>query len=289
MASIVFCGTPDFAVPSLRALAADPAFDVQLVITQPDKPVGRKAIVTPPPVKVVAEKLGIPVWQPQSLNKELKTQDSRLKTRPDFLVVVAYGQILSEEVLAWPSIAPINVHASLLPRWRGASPVQHAVLAGDTETGVTIQRMVYELDAGPILGMQKVAIGPEETAEALFPKLAELGALLLADTLKKPLHPKDQPTDGITLCRKLSRDDGNVDPATMTAEDIDRRVRALHPWPGVRATIGGKEIKILRTSLKPSSDAAPLPCSGGTTLYLREVQAPGGKPVTGVQWARGKK
>lgn len=283
--SVVFCGTPHFAVPSLKALAADPAFDVRLVIAQPDRPVGRKAVITPPPVKVAAQELGIPVWQPEKLNKDFALRTSHVDGRPDFLVVVAYGQILNDAVLAWPTIHPVNVHASLLPRWRGASPIQHAVLAGDRESGVTIQVMAKELDAGPILAAEMITLDPRETSESLFTRLAPLGAELLLRTLKAGHDPRPQPTEGITFCGKLSRADGVVNPETMTAEEIDRRVRALNPWPGV--TWG--TLKILKTALTQTATSAPLPCGGETTLHLVEVQVPGKKPVSGREWEHAKK
>ncbi len=287
--SIVFCGTPDFAAPSLRALIEDPRFRVTLVVTQPDKPVGRAQVLTPPPVKVVAGKHQIPVAQPEDIasfwNQELKTNNQK----PDFLVVVAYGQILPEELLAWPSRAAVNAHASLLPRWRGASPIAHAILAGDRETGVTIQQMVKDLDAGPILAQKKTAIGPRETAADLSGRLATMAAELLVETLTRPLSPLPQDPSQVTICRKLSRKDGEVSPAAMTAEEIDRRVRALVPWPGIRCDVYGEPVKLLVTALEPQVDPLALPCKNGTTLYVRKLQSPGGKPLSGTDWQRGRR
>ena len=157
--TIIFCGTPAFAVPSLEALAADAAFDIRLVITQPDKPQGRKQMLTAPPVKLAAERLGIPVWQPENINAEISKLEAG-SSQLDYLIVVAYGKILKKQLLDLPTIAPINVHASLLPRWRGASPIEHAILAGDTDTGVTVQIMAERLDEGGILAQQKIAIDP---------------------------------------------------------------------------------------------------------------------------------
>lgn len=283
---IVFCGTPLFAVPTLKALAKDPTFIVDLVITQPDRPRGRRQIITPPPVKIAAEKLGLRVWQPENINDELQTT----QTRPDFLVVVAYGQILSQQILDLPRIAPVNLHASLLPRWRGASPIEHAILAGDNQTGATVQRMVEALDAGPILAQQTTLIGPEDTAEDLRERLAHLGAQLLVQTLKTPLRPIPQPLTGITLCRKLTRRNGVMDPATMSAQDIHRAVRALAPWPGVRIPrTSGEFLTIVRSSLLSHPDALPLPCAAHTLLYLCSVQSPGKKAMTGAAWLRGQK
>jgi len=282
--SVIFCGTPDFAVPALEELLKNPAFQVMLVITQPDKPVGRKQIVTPPPVKVFAEKHGIPVFQPESINKELPDylQDHDMDA-PDFLVVVAYGKILKKHILELPNIAPINVHGSLLPRWRGASPVEHAILAGDTESGISVQIMAEELDAGDILAESKVTIEPRWTAPVMREKLSKMAAILLVDTLRKPLKPVPQPTEGITICKKLTREDGIVNPCDTSAVEIDRKVRALVPWPGVTMKINGEDLKVLETSLTPHPDAAALTCSGDT-IYLVKVQVPGGKPITGRQW-----
>lgn len=283
---IVFLGTPSFAIPSLKALVKNPAFQIDLVITQPDKPVGRKGIVTAPPVKIAAQKMGIPVWQPNDITAE-RMHRSLFPAHCDFLVAVAYGQILSEPLLDLPGIAPVNVHASLLPRWRGASPIQHAILAGDRETGISIQRMVKTLDTGPILAQKKTPIGPRETFPELHDRLSHMGAQLLVTTLSSKLAPELQPAMGITHCKKLTRASGIVDPKTMTAEEIDRRVRALNPWPGV--TLHDPPLKILATDLAPSADVVSLACKHQTILYLRTVQAPGGKPMSGKAWERGKR
>lgn len=296
--SVIFCGTPAFACPSLQALFDDPAFTVTRVITQPDKPVGRKQEMTPPPVKLLAEKLGIPVLQPKDINQNLKPETYNLK--PDFLVAVAYGQILSPELLAWPKIAPINVHASLLPRLRGASPIHHAILAGEKETGITIQRMAEKLDTGPILAQKRVPVDPRETFRTLHDKLSALGAELLIQTLKKPLQETPQDESQATFCSKLTRERGVVDPKIMTAQEIDRHVRALVPWPGVKMLLsssegakrlsreaGTHEIKLLETSLTPHPDSFELPCSKGTTLFVLAIQSSGKKAMTGKEWVRG--
>ncbi len=278
--SLLFCGTSTFAIPSLEELTEDGRFAVKAVITQPDKPVGRHRSLTPPPVKVAAERLGLVVLQPQRINDSFATLGL---DRPDFLVVASYGQILKKHILSFPRIAPVNVHASLLPKLRGASPVQNAILEGLTETGVTIQRMAEELDAGPILAQQRRAIDPRETFTSLLDKLALLGAELLRSTLLQPLNAAEQDHNRATYCRKLSRADGFVNPATMTAEEIDRRVRALTPWPGVT----WDDRKILETALAPAKDAFPLPCRGGTVLYVTRIQASGRKPMTGAEFSRG--
>lgn len=287
---IVFCGTSPFAVPSLKALAADPAFRIAAVITQPDRPVGRSQELTPPAVKVAAQELQLPVLQPENINTLVSPDGPVGIPLCDFLVVVSYGQLLTEEVLQYPLTAAVNVHASLLPHLRGASPIQSAMLLGDTATGVTVQKMVRELDAGAILGQERVAIGPLETAPELHDRLADLGAALLVRTLKAPLEPREQDPVLVTHCKKLSREDGVVDIDTMTAAEIDRRVRALTPWPGVRVIGKNKEeMKLLHTSLSPAPEALPVECKDGTTLYLVSVQVPGGKPMSGQAWERGAK
>lgn len=285
--SVVFCGTPDFAIPSLRALVESGLFDVKLVISQPDRPIGRSGRTVPTAVKKAAIDLGLETWQPEKLNTQLEEGSYKMTDRPDFLVVVAYGQLLSSKVLEWPTVAPINVHGSLLPRWRGASPVEYAILHGDTETGVAVQRMVKELDAGPILGMAKTPIGERETALQLRDRLSTMAAELLVETLSKPLKETPQPSDGITICRKLSRDDGKADTQTMTAEQIDRMARALYPWPGVTATVMGRELKILETALEPTQTSTQVVCAKNTTLELVMVQEAGKKAMTGAEWARG--
>ena len=287
--SVWFFGTSHFAVPYLRALTADDRFDVTLVITQPDKPAGRGKMMTPPPIKDIAEKQGLKVLQPKNINDY--SQFSILNSQfvpPDFFVVIAYGQILSEEILRIPRIAPINIHYSLLPRWRGAAPIQHSILAGDTETGIAIQKMVRELDAGMILAQEKIAIRPRETFTSLHDRLAERGVPLLIQTLLHPLTPIPQSTTGVTVCRKLRREDGVVDPETMTAGQIDRKVRALNPWPGVTVTLSGQSVKLLETSLESVRSSTPLPCAHGTILHLVTVQPAGKKPMAGAEWMRGR-
>ncbi len=284
--TVVFCGTPRFAVLSLRALHGDPHFTVTQVVTQPDRPVGRSQELTPSETKLAAEELGIPVWQPESINKELP-EFMKTMERPDFLVVVAYGKILGDEVLAWPKIAAVNVHGSILPRWRGASPIEHAILNGDESTGVTVQMMAKELDAGDTLSMAQTPIGPLDTSLSLRERLSRMGAELLVETLTMPLEPKPQPKDGITICGKISKEDGIVDPANLTAIEIDRRIRAFTPWPGVTTTVHGKTVKILSASLSEAKHGIPLSCKDGTTLYVTELVEAGKKPMKADEWMRG--
>jgi len=278
---VIFAGTPDFAVPSLEALVKDPQFEVMLVISQPDKPVGRKQELQATPVKACALKHGIEVVQPEDINLyPLST------IHFDFLVAVAYGQILKQDILDAPQIAPVNVHASLLPQWRGASPMQSAILAGDLQTGVTIQRMVKKLDAGPILSQVVLPLEQHTTIDTLHDQLASAGAALLIDTLSKPLVENEQEEEAMSICHKLNRKMGNVDVATMNAEEIDRHVRALVPWPGVRVHLAGQEVKLLTVSLIPTEDSIPLQCKE-SELHIVRLQPPGKKPMTGLAWHRG--
>lgn len=279
---IIFAGTPEFAVPCLQALVDDSAFDVRLVISQPDKPVGRKQEVVATPVKRAALDAGIEVLQPHNINTEYPDIEH------DVLVVVAYGQILKQHIIDAPTIAPVNVHASLLPRWRGASPMQSAMLAGDTETGVTIQRMVAALDAGPILAQAPYPLTEDTTISTLHDDLALLGAKLLVETLKKPLTETEQDESLVTVCHKLNRNTGDVDPTTMTAQDICTHVRALVPWPGVRCTVDGEDIKLITVSLEATNESIELPCKN-STLHLCTVQPPGKTVMTGQAWQRGRK
>ncbi len=283
----MFCGTPDAAVPSLRALLDDHAFDVRLVVAQPDRPSGRGHVLTPPPVKTLATERGIRLLQHEKLNAAFADIQASLTERPDFLVVVAYGQILSEAVLAWPTIAPVNVHFSLLPRWRGAAPVEFAILQGDAETGVAVQVMERGLDTGPLLAVERTPIGVAETTTQLRARLAVSGAILLRETLKNPLLPIEQSTDGVTLSRKLTKEDGEMNTSTHTAIAIDRAVRALTPRPGVTLDVSGERVKILETSMEAADGSFAVACAQGTTLHVMTVVPPGKKPMKAADWQRG--
>jgi len=279
--SVIFFGTPDFACPTLQALFDDDRFEVSLVITQLDKPVGRKQEITAPSVKNLGIELGIPVFQTSNVNKEFTDIPRHVYKPPDFFVVVAFGQILSKAVLGVPKISAINVHASLLPRWRGASPMQHSIMNGDKETGITIQRMEEKFDTGPVLLQKKIEIKDNDTIESLRNKLSELGANTLIETLKGPLEEKYQDESKATYCKKLTRESGMVDPKEMTAEEIDRYVRALVPWPGVTIFSNDKKIKLIETSLSDTKDSTELKCKGSTTLHITKLQAPGRNIISG--------
>lgn len=278
---IVFAGTSDFAVPSLQVLAADSRFSVDLVISQPDRPVGRNQLLTPPPVANAAKQLGLPLLQPENINTSMPTLQQAVPNQPDFLVVVAYGQILRDEVLRWPSRMPINVHGSVLPRWRGASPIHHALLMNDTTSGVTVQRMVAALDAGPVLSQQETPISSTDTFRTLHDRLATLGATLLTQTLTQTLTETPQDEARVTVCRTLKREDGLVDPAKLTATEIERRIRAFTPWPGVSMIWNDLHLKILEASLTPQTEAWPLPCAEQSTLYITSLQPAGKKVMSG--------
>lgn len=283
---LVFIGTAPFAVPSLKALVAA-GHSVPLVVTQPDRPAHRLRL-TPTAVKVAARELGLETFQPERLRAAEAV--ARLREVPaDLYVVAAYGQIISAEVLALPRLGVVNVHASLLPRWRGASPVVAAILHGDPETGVTIMKMDELLDHGPILRVQPTPIGDRETAPELTQRLSELGARLLVETLAEldGITPREQDHDAATRAGKLSREDGELS-WDLDATEIDRRVRALNPWPGVTLELAGHRVKVLRghpgsgwgrpgTVLSAGKVGVDVAAGRGSYI-LEEVQNPGGRP-----------
>lgn len=274
-------------MPSLRALL--PAgHRVQLVVTQPDRP-GNRLRLTPPPLKVAAEDMGLEVFQPERIRAPESV--ARLTVAaPELIVVVAYGQIIPRSVLEIPPRGVLNVHASLLPRHRGAAPVNHAILAGDRITGVTIMRLDEQLDHGPVLASRETEIGPDEDAGALGGRLALMGAQLLVDVLARldDLRPVDQDHAAATQAPKLSREDGELDWG-LPADEIDRRVRALQPWPGVTLPLGGNRVKVLRGRpltgsgrpgevLATGRDGVEVAAGHGSYL-LQEVQPPGRRPM----------
>ncbi|MBO0706878.1 MAG: methionyl-tRNA formyltransferase [Candidatus Dormibacteraeota bacterium] len=284
---IVFIGTAPFAVPSLRALVAA-GHSVPLVVTQPDRPAHRLRL-TPSAVKVAARELELEVFQPERLRAPEAVE--RLRQVPsDLYVVAAYGQIISAQVLALPRRGVLNVHASLLPRWRGASPVVAAILHGDPQTGVTIMQMDELLDHGPILRARSTPIGERETAPELTQRLAGMGAELLVETIEEldTITPREQDHDAATHAGKLSREDGELT-WDLDAVDIDRHVRALNPWPGVTLELAGHRVKVLRGhpsggSGRPgtvlSTGKAEVEVAAGRGSYvLEEVQNPGGRPA----------
>lgn len=284
---IVFAGSAAFAVPSLRALVAA-GHDVSLVVTQPDRP-GHRLKLTSPPVKVAAQELGLPVYQPERIRESSAVE--RLKDEaPDLIVVVAYGQIIPPAVLAIPRRGVVNVHASLLPAYRGAAPIAHAILNGERVTGVTIMQMDERLDHGPVLALREAEIGARETAAELGERLAALGAGLLVETLARldEIQPREQDHARATLAPKLGRGDGDLDWDRPAAE-IDRAVRAFQPWPGVTLPLGGERVKVLDGravdgSGRPgevlaSSEGGVVVAAAEGAYRLERVQVPGGRPV----------
>jgi len=244
MANIVFMGTPDFAVPSLNALIEH--HNVIGVVTQPDRPAGRNKKIRQSPIKKVAVDAGIPVFQPKKIRKPEAIEELK-KWDADFYIVAAFGQILPQEVLDLPKHASINVHASLLPRWRGAAPIHAAIREGDDETGVTIMIMDAGLDTGPMLTKRAIDIEDDETGQSLHDKLAEIGGDLLIETLPKYLSgevkPQGQDETLVTYAPQIKKEEGNID-WTQSAESIERLVRAFTPWPGTFTFWDGTQLKI---------------------------------------------
>jgi methionyl-tRNA formyltransferase len=300
---IVFMGTPDFAVPALAALLKH--YSVTGVVTQPDRPAGRGRQVFAPPVKQVAETAGLPVIQPRRL-REPAAMDQLRAWAPDLIVVAAFGQILLPDVLDLPPHGCVNVHASLLPRHRGAAPIAAAILAGDLETGVTLMRMDLGLDTGPILAQRPLAILPDDTTPSLSARLAQAGAALLVEALPAylagRLPPRPQDESQATYAHQLKKEDGHLDFA-RPASELARRVRALTPWPGAfalwptRPGGEGLQLKVLRAGvvadcLAPAGQVVQTargPAVGTAigALLLAEVQPPGKRPMPGADFARG--
>ncbi len=293
---IVFMGSPDFAVPSLRLLAG--AYRTVGVVTQPDRPSGRGRTLVAPPVKLAALELGLPVIQPEKLRQPEAMQQLR-DWSPDLIVVAAFGQILRPDVLSLPRFGCVNVHASLLPRWRGAAPINAAILAGDAETGVTIMKMDAGVDTGPMLAQRAIPISPGDTAGSLFGKLAALGSELLLETLpgylSDEIQPRTQPDEGITYAPMLKKEDGLLD-FTRPADELARKVRAFDPWPGAYFQFNGQPLKV-RTAHRESGrgetgqrlivQGVPAVAASNGLLILDEVQPAGRKPMPGKAFLSG--
>src|SRR6266498_5078991 len=249
-ATLVFMGSPDFSLPTLRALAE--TYDVVGVVTQPDRASGRGRELKPPPVKVLAQELKIPVIQPEKLRQPEAMEQLRA-WNPELIVVAAFGQILRKDVLELPRYGCINVHASLLPRWRGAAPINAAILAGDEETGVTIMKMDVGLDTGPMLMQRSIRLTRDDTAGSVFETLSHLGADLLIETLTHYLsgkiQPVPQPEEGATYAPMLKKEEGHLD-FTRPADELERRVRAFNPWPGAFMDFDGALLKVHRTHVE---------------------------------------
>jgi methionyl-tRNA formyltransferase len=295
---IVFMGSPDFALPILSALAKK--YQVVGVVTQPDRASGRGRELKPPPVKALALELNIPVMQPEKLRAPEAMEQLRAWT-PDLIVVAAFGQILKKDVLELPRFGCINVHASLLPRWRGAAPINAAILAGDEEIGVTIMKMDVGLDTGPMLAMKSMRLASDLTTDSALQALSQLGANLLIETLPDyfsgKLIPQAQPEDGATYAPMLKKEDGLLD-FTRSAVELERRVRAMNPWPGAWFEWNGNPLKVMRASVVSGEkglvsgsrfivEGRPAVMSADGALALDEVQPSGRKIMSGMAFLSG--
>ncbi len=296
---VVFMGSPEFSVPTLRKLASQ--YPVVGVVTQPDRPAGRGRVLTQPPVKVLAQSLGIEVIQPEKL-REPDAQEKLHAWAPDLIVVTAFGQILRKSVLELPRYGCINVHASLLPRWRGAAPIQAAILHGDAQTGVTIMVMDPGVDTGPTLAQQAVEILSGDTAGLLGERLSAAGADLLMQTLPAyldgSLQPQPQEEAGATYAPMLKKEEGLLD-FSQPADALERRVRAFDPWPGAFVEWLGQPLKIHRAHASTCPDTTPgqrcvsggLPAIGAAEdcLVLDEVQPAGKRAMPGRDFLNGNR
>lgn len=299
---ILFWGTPAFAVPSLRALVGE-GHEVVGVVTRPDRPFGRGQRLTGPPVKQVAEEEGVPVFQPER-PRGAEFEHAVRALDPELSVVVAYGQILKPEILALPSGGSINVHASLLPELRGAAPIHAAILRGMAETGVTIMRMVEELDAGPILYQVREPIGPEETTSELSLRLSEIGAEALIEALAlieaEAIDENEQDHARATYAPRLTADDARID-WTEDGPRLARRIRGLDDSPGAWTTLDGERVNLYRPTYAPSESREPglirevgthedggiaVACGQGE-LLIREVKPAGKRRMSAAEWTRG--
>jgi len=287
--NLVFCGTPRFAVPTLEKLV-EAGFAVRLVVTQPDKPRGRGLELAPSPVKQRAAELGLPVTQPDKIkhNEEFRAQLAAIA--PEAIIVVGYGRIIPQWMIDLPRLGNINLHASLLPKYRGAAPVQWAIACGETVTGVTTMRIDAGLDTGDILLQKETAITPEDTAETLAPRLAVIGADLMFETLRGlqsgQIQPRPQDHAKATLAPLLKKEDGQID-FHRTAQEICNRLRGFQPWPGAFTNFRGKNLhvwaakpaerSVAEGELVVEGDHLLAGCGDGTALELLEVQPEGKK------------
>ncbi len=297
--NLVFCGTPRFAVPTLEKLVDD-GFRVHLVVTQPDRPKGRGLELVSSPVKESALKLNLPITQPARIkaNDEFRAQLTALK--PDAIIVVGYGRIIPQWMLDLPALGNLNLHASLLPKYRGAAPIQWAIANGETVTGVTTMRIDAGLDTGDILLQQDLPISPNDTAETLAPRLASIGANLVVETLRRlqagSVDPRPQDNSQASLAPILKKEDGLVD-FSRSAADIFNRIRGFQPWPGAHTKFRGKILQIVKA--RPAADALPpaelhatadrlrVGCGHNTSLELLEIQLEGKKRSSAGDFVRG--
>jgi methionyl-tRNA formyltransferase len=299
---IVYFGTPAYAVPALETLAADDRFSVELVVTQPDRPAGRRRQLQAPAVKTAALQLGLPVYQPE----RLRTGDERAPLaaqNADLFVVAAYGLIFGPKTLAIPRLGSLNLHASLLPRYRGASPISAAILAGDERTGVTLMRMDVGMDTGDMIATKSIAIEPDDTTGSLTERLGEIGAQLALDAIPRwiagELPATPQASTDASLVRPLTRSDGWID-WTKPADELERQVRAMQPWPRAWTTLpDGSPLQIAQASVADSNGAEPgtvtvegkfvFVATGDGSLQLSRVQPAGGAAVDAFAAVQGRR
>jgi methionyl-tRNA formyltransferase len=288
---VIFMGTPDFSVPALRAIAAQ--HEVVAVYSQPPRPAGRGKKDRPSPVQSAAEEMGLPVRHPTKLRDEAEIR-AFAGLGADVAVVVAYGLILPEAILEAPRRGCLNIHASLLPRWRGAAPIHRAIMAGDTETGVCIMQMDEGLDTGPVLLRQATDIGATETTADLHDRLSDMGARLILQALARlaDLKPVEQPTEGVTYAQKIDKAEARIDWSRSAAE-VDRLIRGLSPFPGAWTEVAGERLKLLRSRVEEGS-AAPGTILRGLTIAcgkdavdITEAQREGRKPMGAADLLKG--
>jgi len=296
---LVFCGTPAFAVPILEALV-QAGFEVPLVVTQPDRPQGRKMEVVFSPVKQAALSLKLPITQPEKIKNNSEFRDQLTALKPDAIIVVGYGKIIPQWMIDLPAHGNINLHASLLPKYRGAAPIQWAIANGETKTGVTTMRIDAGLDTGDILLQKEIAIGPDDTALTLGPKLAAIGAPLVIETLRGlkagTLHPRSQDDAHATLAPILKKEDGQID-FSRSADETCNRLRGFQPWPGAFTSFRGNNLNIVQANpdqkrLAPAelfveNNTLLVGCGHGTSLEILELQPQGKKRMSAHDFIQG--
>jgi methionyl-tRNA formyltransferase len=299
---LVFCGTPAFAVPSLRALLADSYFQVAGVVTQPDRPRGRGKKTASSPVKDAALEAGVPVYQPEKIKSE-SSLDYFKRIAPGVVVIIAYGQIIPSTLIAIPRLGWINLHGSLLPKYRGAAPINWAIINGEKVTGLTTMQIDAGLDTGPTLLKYQTGIGPDETAPELYSELAEAGAPLIVETLKKldrgEITPTPQDNSQATLAPPLKKEDGRID-WFLSAPKIYNRIRGLQPWPGAFSTFRDATCRIWGKPLSPvaaggtpgtilptQEDGLLVICGGPTVLRVEQIQIEGRNRITDREFMNG--
>ena len=294
---IVFMGTPEFAVPSLRALLSDARFEVVTVVTRPDKPVGRKQVITPSPVKMLAQEKGIVILQPDKVKNNPTFWEQLRSFNPDVIVVVAYGKILPQEVLDIPPKGILNVHASDLPKYRGASPIQAAILNGDATTRVRVQKMVLAMDEGPLFDEPgaPVEILPSDTYQSLSQKLADSASMILLrvlwDYLANGDVPQPQSEQGVSYAKPIRKEEGQIN-WQDDEESIARQVRAYFPWPSAYTTLGGVPVKILSAEVAEADNPKGTIQKLGPDMFIghlriSQLQPAGGKPMSGSAFLAG--